>query len=72
MKKYIVNMVDAYTREVLEYNVDDEVFDAVEQAEWFASDCDCAMRTGAEVLELAGDDFTNPEDVDFEVEEIDE
>ncbi|MBQ4095316.1 MAG: hypothetical protein IJC65_02700 [Oscillospiraceae bacterium] len=70
MAKYIVNMVDAYTREVLE--TEDEVFDTEEEAEEYACECGGAFATGAEVLMLSGRDYIPPEDVEFVVEEIDD
>lgn len=68
MAKYIIQMVDAYTREVIE--VEDEVFDDWEEAKLYASQCESDFAEGAEVLELAGRSFTPGEDVEFVVEEI--
>lgn len=70
MPKFIVNMIDAYTGEVLE--TEDEVFDTEEEAEEYACECGGAFSTGAEVLMLSGRDYTPREDVDFVVEEIDD
>lgn len=70
MPKFIVQMVDAYTREVLE--TEDEVFYDERSAEDYACECGGAFAEGAEVLSLAGRDYTDPDDVDFVVEEIDD
>lgn len=70
MSKFIVQMVDAYTREVL--NTEDEVFDNEQDAEDYACECGGAFAEGAEVLSLAGRNYTPREDVDFVVEEIDD
>ena len=70
MPKFIVQMVDAYTREVLE--TEDEVFHDEQAAEDYACECGGAFAEGAEVLSLAGRDYTDPDDVEFVVEEIDD
>lgn len=70
MSKFIVQMVDAYTREVLD--TEDEVFDTEEEAEDYACECGGAFAEGADVLSMAGRPYTPREDVDFVVEEIDE
>lgn len=70
MPKYIVQMVDAYTREVLE--TEDEVFHDEQAAEDYACECGGSFAEGAEVLRLAGRDYTDPDDVEFVVEEIDD
>lgn len=70
MSKFIVQMVDAYTKEVL--NTEDEVFDNEQDAEDYACECGGAFAEGAEVLSLAGRNYTPREDVDFVVEEIDD
>lgn len=70
MPKFIVQMVDAYTREVLD--TEDEVFDNEQDAEDYACECGGAFAEGAEVLSLAGRDYTPREDVDFVVEEVDD
>lgn len=70
MPKFIVQMVDAYTREVL--NTEDEVFDNEQDAEDYACECGGAFAEGAEVLSLASRDYTPREDVDFVVEEVDD
>lgn len=69
MPKFIVQMVDAYTREVL--NTEDEMFDNERDAEDYARECGGAFAEGAEVLSLAGREFTPSENVDFVVEEVD-
>ena len=70
MSKFIVQMVDAYTREVL--NTEDEVFDNEQDAEDYACECGGAFAEGAEVLSLAGRDYTPRENVDFIVKEVDD
>lgn len=52
MSKYIVQMVDAYTREVLD--TEDEVFDTEEEAEDYACECGGNFAEGAEVLSMSG------------------
>ena len=70
MPKFIVQMIDAYTREILD--TEDEVFDNEEDAEEFACECGGNFTEGAEVLKWAGREYTPPEDVEFVVEEIDD
>lgn len=70
MPKFIVQMIDAYTREVLE--TEDEVFDNERDAKDYACECGGAFAEGAEVFSLAGRSYTPPEDVEFVVEEIDD
>lgn len=70
MSKFIVQMVNAYTREVLD--TEDEIFDNEQDAEAYARECGGAFAEGAEVLDLAGRAYTPPEDVDFVVEEVDD
>lgn len=70
MSKFIVQMIDAYTREVL--NTEDEIFGNEQDAEDYACECGGAFAEGAEVLSLAGRDYTPSEDVEFIVEILDE
>lgn len=70
MSKFIVQMIDAYTREVL--NTEDEIFDNEQDAEDYACECGGAFAEEAEVLSLAGRDYTPSEDVEFIVEILDE
>ena len=70
MAKFIVQMTDAYSGEVLETM--DEKFDTYEDADEYSLVCGSDFSTGAEVLELAGRPFTSRDDVDFVVEEVDE
>lgn len=70
MPKFIVQMVDAYTREVL--NTEDKIFDSERNALDYACECSSAFAEGAEVLSLSGHDYTLPEDVDFIVDELNE
>ena len=67
MLKYIVKRIDAYTNEVL--GVEDE-FDNKDNAEIYLEECRDSFAEGAEVLELAGRGFTDPDNVDFIIEEI--
>ena len=70
MSKFIVQMVNAYTGNVLD--TEDEIFDNEQDAEDYARECSGAFAEGAEVLDLAGQAYTSPEDVDFVVEEVDD
>ena len=70
MAKFVVQMIDAYTREVLD--TEDEVFDNEQDAEEYACECGGNFAEGAEVLSLAGRDYNSREEVDFVVEEIDD
>lgn len=68
MTKYIVQMIDKYSGEVLETM--DEEFDTYEDAENYSLECSTNYSAGAEVLELAGRPFGNPDDVDFDVKVV--
>ena len=68
MIKYIVQMIDKYSGEVLD--TDDEEFDTYEEADEYSLVCSSNYSTGAEVLKLAGRSFGSPGDVDFVVEEV--
>ena len=70
MLKFIVQMVDAYTGEVL--STEDEIFENEGEAEDYARECKNNFAEGADVLSLAGRDYTPVEDVDFVVEAIDD
>ena len=70
MSKFRVNMVDADSGAILETM--DEIFDNEDAAEEYACECGGAFAEGAEVLSMSGRDYTDPDDVDFVVEEIDE
>ena len=77
MTKYIVNMIDAYSGDVLETLEDEEVdvrkeFDTYEEADAYAIEWSSGFSAGADVLEDMGRDFTDPDDVDFVVEEVDD
>lgn len=66
MSKYKVVMIRSDgSREDL-----DEVFDSYEEASDYARESYNDFSSGAEVLDLAGETYTDPADVDFEVEEI--
>lgn len=70
MTKYVVQMISAYTEEVLDDEV--EVFDNEEEAEDYACECGGTFAEGAEVLSYAGYAYIPPEDVEFVVAEIDD
>lgn len=70
MSKFRVNMVDADSGDILETM--DEIFDNEEDAEEYACDCGGAFAEGAQVLSMSGRDYTDPDDVEFVVEEIDD
>ena len=70
MSKYVVQMVDAYSGNLLQ--TEDEIFDNEESAEEYALECGSNFAEGAEVLKLAGREYTPREDVEFVVEEIDD
>ena len=73
MGKFFVQMVDAFSGDVIEsYDDDDELFDSYEDAEWEAMESSNSFATGAEVLELAGEDFTDPDSAEFVVAELDD
>ncbi len=67
MAKYIVQMVNAHTGEVLETM--DEEFNSLEEAEDYARESNNDFSCGADVLDDAGYSFTDPDEVDFVVEE---
>ena len=69
MSKFIVNMVDAITREVLD--TEEEIFESEQDAQDFAGEWGGNFSQGAECLSLRGEPYTPREAVDFEVEEID-
>lgn len=68
MTKYIVQMIDKYSGEVLQTM--DEEFDIYEDAEDYSLECGSNYSAGADELELAGRSFGNPDDVDFLVETV--
>ncbi|ATC62065.1 hypothetical protein [Pseudolactococcus raffinolactis] len=66
MPKYRVVMVDTDgSKEEM-----DEIFDNYDDAIEYANESYNDFITGAEVLELAGESFEDPDDVEFVVEEI--
>ncbi len=69
MSKFVVKMIDALTG--IELDTEDEIFDNEEDAEEYACECGGNFATGADVLRLAGRDYTPRETVEFVVEEID-
>jgi len=70
MSKFIVQMLDAYTGDVLD--TEEEVFDSQEEAQDFADEWGSDFSAGADVLKWCGRDYTPREDVEFVVEEVDE
>ena len=68
MSKFIVQMVNAYTREVLD--TEDDIFDNEQDAEHYARECSGAFAEVAESPDLAGQAYTPQEDVDFVDEEV--
>ena len=70
MAKFVVQMVDAYTKEVL--NTEDEVFNNEADAEEYACECGGNYTVGVDVLSMSGRDYIPREDVEFVVEEVDE
>lgn len=68
MKKYIVQMIGSDSGEVLETL--EEEFDTYEEADEYSLVCSSNNKVGAEILEMGGRDFDDPDDVDFIVEEI--
>jgi hypothetical protein len=68
MIKYIVQMVDNYSGEVLETM--DEEFDTYKEAEEYCLVCSSNFSAGAEVLELAGEEYCDPNDVEYVVESV--
>ena len=68
MIKYIVQMVNKYSGEVLD--TDDEAFDTYEDAENYSLECSSNYAEGAEVLEDAGRAFDDSDEVDFVVEAV--
>lgn len=61
---YRVKMIYAGEEEYL-----DEIFNTFEEAQKAGCDELSAFSAGADVLELAGEPFMDPDDADFEVEE---
>ena len=70
MPKYVVQMVNAYTGEVIETL--DEIFDNERHAEEYACECGGAFSEGADVLSMSGEEYTPRDAVEFVVEEIDD
>ena len=70
MLKFIVQMLDAYTGDVLD--TEEEVFDNEEEAQDFAEEWGSNFSTGADELRMRGRDYIPREDVDFVVEAIDD
>lgn len=70
MSKFIVQMLNALTGEVLD--TDEEVFDNEDDAQEYADEWASNFSVGAEELRLRGREYTPREDVEFVVEELDE
>lgn len=66
MGKYKVQMVDKYSRVVLEDYVDDMVFDTEEDAEEHASYCNSCASQGEEILKMS-----NPGEYEEDYGEVD-
>lgn len=66
MSKYAVDMVDIYTRETIER----DEYDTEEEAQIALNEYLENFAAGAETLELAGRDYIDPDDVDFELVEL--
>ena len=70
MTKFIVEMIDVCTGEILETM--DGQFDTYEEADEYSLVCSSEYSAGAEVLELAGRSYEDPDEVKFIVMEIEE
>lgn len=62
-------MIDAESGAVIDTL--EEEFDTYEEAEEYSLVCSSDHAAGAEILRLRGEDFEDPSEVDFVVEEID-
>ena len=67
--KYVVQMVDRYTRDIIE-TLDGEIFDTCEEAESYAIECSGNFGEGAETYEYRGEGYVDPDDVEFVVTEM--
>ena len=74
MEQYKIQMINKYTREVEEDNVDDMIFDSEEDAKEYALYLSSCCEQGREDLELRDpfgyEDYHVEDDVDFIVVEI--
>lgn len=70
MPKYIVNMYDAETDEVIE-SYDEDVFDTYEEAESTRDEWSAGYANGTEIAEERGEDYIPSENVYFDIEELD-
>lgn len=70
MPKYIVNMYDAETDEVIE-RYDEDIFDTYEEAESTRDEWSAGYATGVEIAEERGEDYIPSENVYFDIEELD-
>ncbi len=71
MGKFVVQMIERYSGKCIDSMVGGEEFDTYEEAEEYSLVCSSDFSAGAEVLELAGEEFTDPDDIDYIVEELD-
>ena len=67
--KYVVQMVNKYTRDIIE-TLDGEIFDTCEEAEAYAIECSGSFGEGAETHEYRGEGYIDPDDVEFVVTEV--
>ena len=74
MAKYVVVMVDHVTGDRQIQDDEYDSFDSYEAAQDYANECAGNFSTGYDVMSLMGDwdddDITDPNDVDFVVEEF--
>ena len=70
MSKYIINMCDADTNEIIE-SYEEDAFDTYDEAESARDEWSAGFATGAEIAEERGEDFIPSENVYFEIEELD-
>jgi hypothetical protein len=68
--KYVVQMVNAYTREVIE--TEDEVFDNEQDANDYACQCNSNFAAGADSYGPFDEGYQDPEDTEYIVQEIDD
>lgn len=66
MSKYYVDLVDKDGNVI---DTEDEVFTNEQDAEDYACECGGAFAEGAEVLELCGRSFMDPDDYEYVVRE---
>lgn len=67
MAKYKVDITDLSGNFV---ETLDETFDSYEDAKYEAQQCISDYSVGADVLRLAGEDYSDPNDIDYKIYEI--